>query len=61
MRNASENHTGQNPEIRATFVAPRELIDEFRLIAKRNQRTFSGEVRKMIENAVAHERKRKQS
>ncbi len=56
MRNANETHQNRNPEIRATFVAPRDLIDEFRLIAKRNQRTFSGEVRKMIEDAVERER-----
>ena len=59
MRKTSENPaSGRTDEIRATFVAPRDLIDELRLIAKRNQRTLSGELRKMIDDAVTRERDR---
>jgi hypothetical protein len=56
MRNASETPETDRDVIRTTFEAPRPLINEFRLIAKRNQRTLSGEVRKMIEDAVEHAR-----
>jgi len=52
MRKANET-TQADADLRATFIVPRALADEFRLVAKRNQRTLSGELRKMMEDAVA--------
>lgn len=53
MRNASES---SQDFMRATFVVDRALVAEFRKIAEKRQRTFSGELRKLIEDEVARVR-----
>jgi hypothetical protein len=63
MRNASETPKGDNPEyeptVRATFEAPRSLVDEFRALATRRERTLSAELRKLMADALeAHQDER---
>lgn len=58
MRNASETSPSDSTQdLRATFVVPRSLADEFRLVAKRNNRTLSGELRQLMRDAVERDRK----
>lgn len=53
MRKASAiAQDGRSDEIRATFLAPRSLVDEFRLIAKRRERSMSAELRRLIADEV---------
>lgn len=61
MRNASESSATTADLMRATFVVDRALVAEFRKIAGRRQRTFSGELRKLIEDEVARERELEQA
>lgn len=55
MRNASETSSKLNTVMRATFEVPRELVEEFRLVAKRNDRTLSGELRQLMREAIERE------
>ncbi len=53
MRKASETSSSLPPGIlRATFEVDRALADEFRLVAKRRERTFSGELRQLMREAI---------
>lgn len=61
MRSASESPENTADVMRATFVVDRALVAEFRKIALRRQRTFSGELRKLIEDEVARERELEQA
>lgn len=45
-------------EIRATFVAPRDLVEEFRALARRRERNLSQELRKLMADEVARDRER---
>lgn len=38
--------------MRATFEVPRDLVEEFRLVAKRNDRTLSSQLRELMREAV---------
>jgi hypothetical protein len=55
MRNASEIEQG-DAEIRATFVVPKTLADEFRELANRRERTFSAELRQLMRAEIDRER-----
>lgn len=52
MRNTSEtvkvSVAEQSDTIRATFVAPRSLVDDFRALAARRERNLSAELRKLM-------------
>lgn len=55
MRKANETSLKQNTVMRATFEVPRDLVEEFRLVAKRNDRTLSGELRQLMREAIERE------
>lgn len=38
--------------MRATFEVPRPLVEEFRLLAKRRERTFSAELRQLMRDEL---------
>jgi hypothetical protein len=56
MRNANETSPNLNTVMRATFEVPRELVEEFRQVAKRNDRTLSGELRQLMREAIERDR-----
>jgi hypothetical protein len=56
MRNANESGAVDEKLMRPTFEAPRALVEEFRLIAKRNDRTLSGELRQLMRDAIERDR-----
>lgn len=53
MRNTSETpeRAGEGT-LRATFEVPRSLADEFREVARRRERTFSAELRKLMADEI---------
>lgn len=56
MRKASETPAPAEEDLmRTTFEVPRSLVDQFRLVAKRNERTLSAELRQLMREAVERE------
>jgi hypothetical protein len=56
MRKASELPETSDSIMRATFEVPRSLVEEFRQLAKRHERTFSQELRQVMRDELAREK-----